>query len=192
MGEGPRSDQAAGAAGDDNAGNNRGNNDDAKQRGRRNRQRTNKPKWKEGGNNNQASHIPKEKFVGGSEDLKGFIYDVAISKGGVAYTKTTKEIARYMGEKYNTTGSYIRTAILTLQVPALSRPIAPAARGTPPVIDPVDQESFKEKTKKNSQVYYLCAAARSENSTPPVTCQPGHDGTTQFGIQQPRFAKRRY
>jgi hypothetical protein len=53
----------------------------------------------------------------------------------------------------------------------------------------IDVEAYK---KKNSQVYYLCAAARSENSTPPVTCQPGQDGTTQFGIQQPRFAKRRY
>jgi hypothetical protein len=92
MVEGPRSDQAAEAAGDGN----QGNNDDSKQCGRWNRQRASKPK---GGNNNQAIHIPKEKFVGRSEDLKGFIYDVTISKGGVAYTKTTEEIARYVGEK---------------------------------------------------------------------------------------------
>jgi hypothetical protein len=72
MAEGPRSDQAAGADGGANAGNNQGNSDDAKQRGRRNRQRTNKPKWKEGGNN-PAPHIAKENFVGRSEDLKGFI-----------------------------------------------------------------------------------------------------------------------
>ncbi len=43
-------------------------------------------------------HAQKEKFVGRSEDLKGYIYDVTTSKGGVAYTRTTEEVARYVGE----------------------------------------------------------------------------------------------
>jgi hypothetical protein len=121
--------------------NNNNNNDEERKphRGRRNRNRTNK-KWKESGN--APVHVPKDKFVGRSEDLKGFTYDVVNTKGGVAYTRTTEEIARHVGEKYTTTGSYIRTAILTLTLPAPARPTAPASTGTPPQIDPVDQEIF--------------------------------------------------
>jgi hypothetical protein len=74
-----------------------------------------------------------------SEDLKGFIYDVTTSKGGVAYTRTTEEITRYVGEIYTAIGSYIRTAILTLNVQTPTRPTAPAATGDPAVINPVDQ-----------------------------------------------------
>ncbi len=67
------------------------NHDDSRKpyRGRRNtRGRTNKPKWKEEGNNTLI-HIQKENFTGWSEDLKGYIYDVTTSKGRVAYTRTT-------------------------------------------------------------------------------------------------------
>jgi hypothetical protein len=94
------------------------------------------------------SNIPKEKFLGRSDDLKGFIYDISNTKGGVAYTRTTEEIARYVGEKYTTTGSFIRTAILTLNVPAPTRPTAPTGDDAdPPVIDPVDQEIFREEIR---------------------------------------------
>jgi hypothetical protein len=82
---------------------------------------------------------------GGPEDLKGFIYDVVVAKGGVAYTRTTEEIARYVGKKYTTTGTYIRTGILTLVVPAPARPNAPVATGTPAMVNAVDLEIFKEK-----------------------------------------------
>jgi hypothetical protein len=88
-----------------------------------------------------------QKFVGRSEDLKGFTYDVTTLKGGVAYTCTTKEIARYVGKKYTTIGSYIRTAILTLNLAAPTRPTASIAVGTPPTIDVVNAEIFKEKIR---------------------------------------------
>jgi hypothetical protein len=39
--------------------------------------------------------------------------------------------------------------------------------------------------KKPLQVYYLDAAVKSENPSPPATSQRGPDGTTQFGEQQP-------
>jgi hypothetical protein len=124
-------------------------NDDArKPRSRRNnRGRNNKQQWKDGSGNTTPVHVQKEKFVGRSEDLKGFTYDVITSKGGVAYTRTTKEIARYVGEKYTTTGSYIRTAVLTLNLPAPIRQTAPVAVGTPPTVNVVDQEIFKEKVR---------------------------------------------
>jgi hypothetical protein len=119
MGESGRAgEQPATTAAD---GNNQGKNEDAKRR-RRNRQRSNKQK---GSEQHKTVHVVKEKFAGRSEDLKGFTYDVAVSKGGVAYTRTTEEIARYIGEKYTTTGSYVRTAVLTLVVPAPTRPTAP-------------------------------------------------------------------
>jgi hypothetical protein len=94
-----------------------------------------------------STHLPKEKFVGRSDDLKGFTYDVTNNKGGVLYTCTTEEIARSVGEKYTTTGSFIRTAILTLTVPIQARPTAPIGTGTPAVIDAVDQEIFQEEMR---------------------------------------------
>jgi hypothetical protein len=94
-----------------------------------------------------STHVPKDKFVGRSEDLKGFTYDVTNNEGGVFYTRTTKEIARYVGEKYTATGSFIRTAILTLTVPTQVRPSATIGIGTPAVIDAVDQEIFREEIR---------------------------------------------
>jgi hypothetical protein len=115
------------------------NNDEGKPyRGRRNqdRQRSGKQRYREGAT--APTHVHKEKFVGRSDDLKGFIYDVTNNKGGVMYSRTTEEIAQYVGEKYTTTGSFIRTAILTLTIPAQARPAAPIGTGTPPIIDPVN------------------------------------------------------
>jgi hypothetical protein len=103
----------------------------------RNRDRANKQ--------NPILHIYKEKSVGRSKDLKGYIYDVVNSNGGVAYTRTTEEIARHVGEKYTTTGTFVRTAILTLVVPVPTRPTAPAATDDPAAIDPVNGEIFREE-----------------------------------------------
>jgi hypothetical protein len=95
----------------------------------------------------EPPHVHKEKFVCRSDDLKGFIYDFTNNKGGVMYSRTTEEIARYVGEKYTTTGSFIRTAILTLTIPAQARPAAPIGTGTPPIIDPVNLEIFREEIR---------------------------------------------
>jgi hypothetical protein len=111
----------------------------------RNRYRQHKQRQQESSNTN--TYVPKEKFTGRSEDLKGFTYDVTTSKGGAAYTRTTEEIARHVGEKYTNTCSYIRTAIMTLQVPVQTRPSPPTAVGHPPLIDPVDQEIFREEIR---------------------------------------------
>jgi hypothetical protein len=111
--------------------------------GRRNRaSRTNKPKT-----NDTASHVPKEKFTGRSDDLQGYMYDVTSSKGGVAYKRTTEEIARHVEEKYTNVGAYVRSAIMTLNVPAPTRPTVPIAVGEPPAIDAVKIEIFKEKIR---------------------------------------------
>jgi hypothetical protein len=113
----------------------------------RDRQRFNKQAHREGAI--APTHVQKEKFVGRSDDLvKGFIYDVARNKGGVACTRTTEEIARHVGEKYTATMSFIRTAILTLSMPAQQRrPSAPVGTGTPPIVDDIEKETFKEETR---------------------------------------------
>ena len=66
------------------------------------------------------------------------------SKGGVGYNWTTEEIAGYVGEKYTSTGSYIRTAVLMLEVPTPDWPPPPIATKTPATVNQIDQEIFKE------------------------------------------------
>ncbi len=87
--------------------------------------------------------------MGRSDDLHGYIYDVEMSKGGVAYTRTTEELARHVGEKYTSVGSYVRTAILTLSVPSPARPIAPVGQlvAAVLVVDEVEKEIFREKIR---------------------------------------------
>jgi hypothetical protein len=48
-------------------------------------------------------------------DLEGYILLVVSSKGGVQFTRTTEEVARYAGGGgYSVVGAYVRTAILTM------------------------------------------------------------------------------
>jgi hypothetical protein len=104
MGESGRTDQAMPPTADSGGNTNPPSNDDVrKPRSRRNRGRN--KQWKDGSATTPV-HVPKEKFVGRSEDLKGFTYDVITSKGGVAYTRTTEEIARYVGKKYTTSRGF--------------------------------------------------------------------------------------
>ena len=137
--------EASPAAGADTGGEKQSDGKPSRGRRNRNRQRQNKQRLHEA--TNTPTYVPKEKFVGRSDDLKGFTYDVTTSKGGVAYTRTTEEIARHVGEKYTNTGSFIRTAIMTLKVPVQTRPSPPVETGTPPAIDPVDQEIFREEIR---------------------------------------------
>jgi hypothetical protein len=90
----------------------------------------------------------KEKFVGRSDDLEGYIYSIVSSKGGVQFARTTEEIARYAGDKYSTVGSYICTAVLTMMAQVPVRPTAPVGVGTPPVVDKVDQAIFGEEIRQ--------------------------------------------
>jgi hypothetical protein len=89
-----------------------------------------------------------EKFTGRSDDLEGYVYTLVSSKGGVQFTRTTKEVARYAGEKYSVVGAYVRTAILTMTEQVPVRPTAPAPDGTPPAVDPVNQAIFNEEIRQ--------------------------------------------
>jgi hypothetical protein len=90
----------------------------------------------------------KEKFTGRSDDLEGYVYSIATSKGGMQFTRTTDEIARYAGKKYSAVGAYVRMAIITMTEQRPTRPTAPLPTGTPPTVDPVDQAIFSKEIRQ--------------------------------------------
>ena len=58
---------------------------------------------------------PKEiAFKGICDELDGFTYTVTTSKGGLEFSKTTEEIARYSREKYTSIGMYVKNGIMDL------------------------------------------------------------------------------
>lgn len=72
-----------------------------------------------------AAAIPRPaKFEGKCDDLKGYIYDCADAKQADAYTKTTKEIAEYVGRTYKY-GSDARRSIEKLTTVTIERPADP-------------------------------------------------------------------
>mmetsp|Transcript_6154 Transcript_6154/g.8900 ORF Transcript_6154/g.8900 Transcript_6154/m.8900 type:complete len:151 (-) Transcript_6154:1451-1903(-) len=87
--------------------------------------------------------IPREQFQGRCEDLKGYTYDSVLSKGGMVYTKTTAEIAQHVNTKYNQIGTYLRTALLTSNIPAVPQPVAPT-----PEADGNEKETQREIYKE--------------------------------------------
>ena len=64
------------------------------------------------------------KFEGKCEDLKGHIYDCSDSKQADIYTRTTKEVAEYVGKTYKY-GNDVRLAIESLSPPAIQEPNDP-------------------------------------------------------------------
>jgi hypothetical protein len=66
------------------------------------------------------------KFEGKCADLKGHIYDCLDVRQSDQYTKTTKEIAEYVGRTY-TYGGDARLAVETLALPTLTKPTDPPA-----------------------------------------------------------------
>ncbi len=93
------------------------------------------------GNRNQRSTdaAPRDvKFIGRCDDLKGEIYDSSSYSQADGYTKTTKEIAEYVGRTYS---AEAQTAVETLVLPTFVYPN-----------DPEDDASFTEKRKWQKRV----------------------------------------
>ena len=81
---------------------------------------------KTGSSGQQAKgFVPRApKFEGKCADLKGHIYDCSDVRQSDQYTKTTKEIAEYVGRTYKYGGD-TRLAIETLKKPELVEPTDP-------------------------------------------------------------------
>lgn len=75
-----------------------------------------------GGRNNATNNqmiVPRQpKFEGKCSELKGHIYDCSDSRQAEVYSKTTKEIAEYVGRNYKYGGD-ARLAVESLALPAL-------------------------------------------------------------------------
>ena len=60
-----------------------------------------KGNWQQRQGNKPNTGIPRQpKFEGKSDDLKGHVYDCSDSRQADQFTKTTKEIAEYVGRTY--------------------------------------------------------------------------------------------
>jgi hypothetical protein len=65
------------------------------------------------------------RFQGKCDELKGHIYDCSDSRQSDVYTKTTKEIVKYVGRTYRY-GSDVRRAVQKLTMPSMPVPAGPA------------------------------------------------------------------
>jgi hypothetical protein len=66
--------------------------------------------------------IQQTKFEGKCSELKGHIYDCADSRQADIFTKTTQEVAEYVGRTYKY-GSNVRLAVEKLSRPVLELPV---------------------------------------------------------------------
>jgi hypothetical protein len=76
-------------------------------------------------NNTHNAHIIKQvKFEGRSDAMKGHVYDCNDAKQSDQFTKTTKELADYIGRTYKYGGD-MRQAVLSLTTPVIPEPEDP-------------------------------------------------------------------
>jgi hypothetical protein len=73
--------------------------------------------------------VQQPKFKGKCTELKGFIYDCSDSKKANIFTKTTKEVAEYVGQTYKY-GSDNRLAVENLDKQILTLPSDPPSTAT--------------------------------------------------------------
>jgi hypothetical protein len=71
-----------------------------------------------------ALQPPKVKFDGSCEGLKGHVYDMLDYKQADAFTKTTKELAGYVGRTMKE-GDDVRLAVQNLKLPTFNKPKQP-------------------------------------------------------------------
>jgi hypothetical protein len=94
-------------------------------------QRSRRDRGNRNNNNNVSFKKPAPlhtiKFEGRCTELKGEIYDCSDVRQVDRYTKTTKEIAEYVGPVYS---GDARTAIKSLALPVFQYPLDPAANTT--------------------------------------------------------------
>jgi len=91
---------------------------------------------------NGTNRYPNPRFVGRCEELKDYVYDLVGSRSADSYTKTTKEIAEYVGSHYSNGGD-ARLAVMHLKMPSLEKPKAP-----PKDADATDMKIWEEEVKE--------------------------------------------
>jgi hypothetical protein len=94
------------------------------QRARRERRNNNNNRNRQASSNDAPVEV---KFTGRCAELKGEVYDCSEYSQVDGYTKTTKEIAEYVGRAYSADA---RTTVETLALPTFAYPDDPAADAT--------------------------------------------------------------
>jgi hypothetical protein len=92
--------------------------------------------------------IKQPRIEGKCVDLKGFIYDCSDSKQADIFTKTTKEVAEYVGRTYKY-GCDARLAIENLEEPTLTLPNDPSDTTTKTETRIWEKEVDKYVSKKS-------------------------------------------
>ena len=98
------------------------------------------------------------KFDGKCADLKGHIYDCSDVRQSDQYTKTTKEIAEYVGRTF-TYGGDARLAVETLKLPIMTMPVDPpenANRTETRIWEKTVDEHVKQSSKLRENMKTLC------------------------------------
>ena len=103
------------------------------------------------GRHNLVPTIPRHRFDGATEGLKGQIFDLVGARSADLFIKSKKAVANYVGRTYQHSGD-IRRAIETLTLPTIPLPTAPVADPMPPLLAAIFSEQVKEYVKQTSRL----------------------------------------
>lgn len=80
-----------------------------------------------GHQNNKPAVIRQPRFEGKCKSLKGHIYDCSDARQMDMFSRTTKEIAEYVGRTYKEGGGDLRLIVENLELPEIVPPLDPPA-----------------------------------------------------------------
>ena len=103
------------------------------------------------GRRNLVPTIPRQRFDGGTEELKGHIFDLVGSRLADLFIKSKKAVANYVGRTYQHSGD-IRRAIETLTLPTIPLPKGPVVDPMPSLLAVIFSEQVKEYVKQTSRL----------------------------------------
>ena len=100
---------------------------------------------------NLVPTIPRHRFDGATEELKGQIFDLVGARSADLFIKSKKAVANYIGQTYQHSWD-IRRAIKTLTLPTIPLPTAPVADPMTPLLAAIFSEQVKEHVKQTSRL----------------------------------------
>ena len=100
---------------------------------------------------NMTPTIPRHRFEGATDELKGQIFDLVRVHSANLFIKSKKALANYVGRSYQHSGD-IRCTIETLTLPTIPTPTAPIGDPIPPLLAAIFSEQVKEYVKQTSRL----------------------------------------
>ena len=93
--------------------------------------------------------IPRHRFEGATDELKGQIFDLAGAHSADLFIKSKKALANNVGRRYQHSGD-IRRTIETLALPTIPTPTAPIGDPIPPLLAAIFSVHVKKHVKQTS------------------------------------------